>query len=111
MFIYVTSGSIDVADVSVLNGLSIRTSLSPEQAARALVADGMAKDRGDATGGYIWLDVAELKRRAAPEGDATWLESFDAMIRYAADHGWTDEDGSTVRAHVEVDPAPARRPL
>lgn len=40
---------------------------------------------------------------AAQEGrslDPGWENGFAAMVEYAAEHGWTAEDGS-IRAHVE----------
>jgi hypothetical protein len=38
--------------------------------------------------------------REAGDGSAAWAEQFDAMLGYAAAHGWTNADGTEVRAHI-----------
>ena len=101
MLICVGPGSVDVVEREVLTALAVVTSLPREDAVRAVIADGLARLHGDGSDGHVWLDVAELARRAAPDDDAAWREGFAAMIRYASDLGWTDEDGTLVRAHVE----------
>jgi hypothetical protein len=47
---------------------------------------------------HVWLDVAALK--ALGPGGAAWGAGFDAMIAYAARHGWTRHEASEVRVHV-----------
>lgn len=50
---------------------------------------------------HVSVRVESLKQLAGERAtDADWLTSLDAMIDYAASHGWTDGDGN-VRAHVE----------
>ena len=33
--------------------------------------------------------------------DAAWREGYDKMVRAARNHGWIDETGNAIRAHVE----------
>ena len=40
----------------------------------------------------------------ARAGEAGWRAGFEAMIVYAAEHGWINDAGA-IRAHVEVAPA------
>ena len=47
-----------------------------------------------------WLDVGAL-RTLSGRSDPEWESRFDAMLRYAAVHGWTSSDGERVRAHCE----------
>jgi hypothetical protein len=63
-------------------------------AGAALAAAGLGTVDGD----HAWLPVAEL--RAAGGGSASWLTDFDAMVKYAAGKGWSNADGSALRAHI-----------
>lgn len=53
---------------------------------------------GAVDGDHVWLDASAL--RAAGDGTADWNAQFDAMLRYAASKGWTDEQSGRVRAHI-----------
>jgi hypothetical protein len=33
--------------------------------------------------------------------DAAWREGYDKMVGAARNHGWIDETGNAIRAHVE----------
>jgi hypothetical protein len=48
---------------------------------------------------HTWIgpDTLELLGPQEPE----WKQRLDAMIDYAREHGWTDENG-LIRAHVEL---------
>jgi hypothetical protein len=51
--------------------------------------------------GDVYVDVQALKALAGDRGqDREWLQSFDGMVAYARDHGWTDDTGA-IQAHVE----------
>jgi hypothetical protein len=54
------------------------------------------------------LDIAAFKAAAAATLPAdeqaeldNWANGFDGMIAYATSKGWTNADGTAVRAHVE----------
>lgn len=53
---------------------------------------------------HVWLDIAAARTAGAESAGDGWVERFDAMIAYATARGWTDEDASHVRAHVEHRP-------
>lgn len=53
---------------------------------------------GAVEGDHAWLDASAL--RAAGDGTADWNAQFDAMLRYAASKGWTDQGSARVRAHI-----------
>ena len=65
-----------------------------DAAAAALAAVGLGTVDGD----HAWLDAGAL--RAAGDGSPSWGAAFDGMLAYAADKGWTSEDGTRVRAHI-----------
>lgn len=60
--------------------------------------------RFDPDGRHVWLDIAAARTAGAEHAGDGWVERFDAMITYATAKGWTDEDASHVRAHVEPRP-------
>lgn len=50
---------------------------------------------------HVFVDPEKLKALAGDRGrDPDWLRSLDAMLAFAAEHGWVADDGF-VRAHVE----------
>ncbi len=53
---------------------------------------------GELDGDHAWLDPEAL-RAAGPDTPA-WRDGFEAMLGFAAKHGWTSDDGRRVRAHV-----------
>jgi hypothetical protein len=58
--------------------------------------------RPDDDGEHVWLDISALRAAADPGDDAPeWGEQFAGMVAYAHSKGWTDADGSHLRAHVE----------
>ncbi|NAZ87825.1 hypothetical protein GTR00_17235 [Kineococcus sp. T90] len=71
--------------------------------APADAVDGALRDAGaghlDAGGEHAWLRLSWL-RAQGPDAPG-WLEGFAGMVSYATSRGWTSEDGTLVRAHVE----------
>lgn len=68
-------------------------------AAEARLGDlGRLHDDGE----HVWLDVVAARASGvATSDDPTFGERFDGMIAFAAKHGWLDEAGTHVRAHIE----------
>ena len=63
--------------------------------------DALLGPLGRLEGDHAWLRVDELRRRARPlDARDSWDEQFDAMVRFAAEHGWTDAEQRFVRAHL-----------
>jgi hypothetical protein len=48
-----------------------------------------------------WVSQAALRARPEVANDATWQQSFDAMIEKARPHGWIDDARAAIKAHVE----------
>ncbi|WP_432488258.1 hypothetical protein [Kineococcus sp. SYSU DK018] len=90
---------IAVHDTDDLGRLSARAAA----AAPADAVDGALRDAGaghlDAAGRHAWLRLTWL--RAQGPDEPRWLEGFAAMIAHATAQGWTSEDGTLVRAHLE----------
>lgn len=67
---------------------------------RVLIEDD-ASMTADPDDQHVWVSIARLElaaeRAAAPE----WREKFAKMVDYAATSGWTSDDGTQVRAHIE----------
>lgn len=97
MFVEVVDGVGAVREADNLKALSVRVASVASLADPALVRE-VADD-----GSHVWLSIAELKARgAATVADtAVWGEGFDGMIAFAGKHGWVNESGDAVRAHVD----------
>lgn len=52
-------------------------------------------------GGHLMVAVDAIRRMAAGRVGPGWPDDLAAMLDYAAGKGWTSEDGTRVRAHVE----------
>lgn len=48
-----------------------------------------------------WVSQDALRGWADVKDDASWQQSFAAMIEKAKPHGWIDEANGTIKAHVE----------
>lgn len=48
-----------------------------------------------------WVDIPWLRKAAGIEEGDSRAADFDAMLAYAASHGWVDQEGTSVAAHIE----------
>ncbi len=100
MFVEIDGGGPHVRDAENLKSLSVE---APSAAALTRLA-GLGEV--DPEGTHVWLDIAAFKTLAGetvdPAARDEWSAGFDAMIAFAAKHGWTDPTGTKVRAHVEL---------
>jgi hypothetical protein len=56
----------------------------------------------DEDGAHAWLKLDGVRVLAGDLADsASWSESFDGMVAYAASKGWLSPDGESIRAHIE----------
>lgn len=103
MHVVVTGGdgpaAVSLEDAEDCGRLSVRLSGDFEASALDHALHGAHVGRYD--GEHAWLAVAALRRLAAGQVPREWATAFDGMVRYAASKGWTDADGSHLRAHVE----------
>jgi hypothetical protein len=102
MFVELTDSGPKVREAENLRSLSVRAATS-----QALAGIGELGEV-DPDGEHVWLHLNLFKAAAAATIDAAardeWSAGFDRMIAYAADHGWTKESGTKVRAHREAPP-------
>ncbi|WP_168701629.1 hypothetical protein [Gordonia paraffinivorans] len=49
---------------------------------------------------HVWVSVDELVRSSGRADDADWHSAFRKMVEYAGSKGWTDDDGTRLRAHI-----------
>ena len=50
---------------------------------------------------HLWL-CSELVRELAPNANKeNWEKGFTKMIDYATSNGWTENNGTLIRAHIE----------
>jgi flavin reductase (DIM6/NTAB) family NADH-FMN oxidoreductase RutF len=98
--------SVEVADADDCTSLSVTSELPSRAASEVLLGVGLATAAED---GAVWLDVDELRRRAAPGMSADWAARYAAMLEYARSKGWLNEEAPSVRAHFES-AGGARRP-
>jgi hypothetical protein len=65
---------------------------------RALGALGSVDDYGS----HAWLKLDGVRALAGElANSASWSESFEGMVAYAASKGWLSPDGDAIRAHIE----------
>lgn len=50
---------------------------------------------------HLWWSIEAVRRLAPADRDPSWDERFDAMMAWAAGHGWIDEAGTHVQVHIE----------
>ena len=53
--------------------------------------------------GHVWISADWIRSEVAGRVEPGWVESFDGMVAYARSKGWLDDDGSHIRAHIELD--------
>jgi hypothetical protein len=93
--------SVEVVDPDDCTALSVTSELPARTSGEALVGSGLATAADDEA---VWLDIDELRKRAAPGGADGWDARYAAMIDYARGKGWLDESTNSVRAHIARGP-------
>ena len=89
-------GEVRILEAGHLKRCSVSIGLGVQDAeARTALTDF-----GELDGDFAWLAIDELRNRASVGMPGSWLDQFQAMIDYAAEHGWVDESRGAVRAHV-----------
>lgn len=89
------AGAITLDEPSVFNRLDVLVApQSPERLEQAIARIG-SRDGDD----HVRLSPSVLRFLSSDAGSAEWDAKFDAMISYAANKGWLDEQGR-VRAHL-----------
>lgn len=107
MLVKVDHGAaVEIQGMDDLRSLSVRVAagLSAKELDGALQRSGLTSKGAVNTAEQVWLALDELKAAAHADlrSDASWESEWQAMISYATRNQWMSEDGSLVRAHVEV---------
>jgi flavin reductase (DIM6/NTAB) family NADH-FMN oxidoreductase RutF len=89
--------SVEVVDPDDCTALSVTTELPARALIEVLMGSGLAVAMEDDA---VWLDIEELRKRAAPGGSDGWDKRYSSMIDYARGNGWLDEAARSVRAHI-----------
>lgn len=50
---------------------------------------------------HVWVSRGWLREKAEGRVSGRWSEDFDHLVTKARDHGWLDDAGTHLRAHVE----------
>lgn len=53
---------------------------------------------------HAWIDTRWVTQAATGRVGDGWPQRFAAMLEYARTNGWLDDEGSSIRAHVEAAP-------
>lgn len=51
--------------------------------------------------GHVYVSISAVRELAGTAVDATWEEGFASMLTFAETHGWLDESGEKIKAHIE----------
>lgn len=90
----------DVPTVSLQDIDNFRAFQIEAAGPRDRIADALAP-YASWDGEHAWFDPARVQDLAGDRGlDADWQQGFAALRGYAAEHGYSGDDG-TLRAHVE----------
>ena len=90
------AATVTVEDADTLTVLSVELRDCPPGVTPALPGD-----LGRIEGGHAYLRVPALRALVPAPRSCSWDERFGQAMTYAISHGWTDETGTLVRAHIE----------
>lgn len=88
---------VEVLEPDVLNKFHVASDGDTAATVAALGDAGRAADKID----HIWVRIDAVRALVAGQVDEGWGQRFDEMIAFAGQHGWVDEAGTHVMAHVE----------
>jgi hypothetical protein len=101
VYFRITAGSTELVDPQDVKSFSV---VCPADLDRdALVAAVERADLGELLpgDGHLMIPVETVEKMAAGRVGPGWPDDLAAMLDYAAGKGWTSEDGSRIRAHIE----------
>ena len=86
---------LELSESGDFTRLTAHSRIEPEDLDHRLQASRI----GTSDGEHLWIDETQL--RTLGPADEVWTHEFDAMVAYAAQHGWV-VDGR-VRIHLSAD--------
>lgn len=98
MYFRITAAQAELVEPENVQAFSVRSDLTGDDLAAAVRQAAVGEVLPD--GEHVMVEVAAI-RRLAGTVPAGWEDDLAGMLAYAKKKGWTSEDGSAVRAHVE----------
>jgi len=101
LYFRITNDSAQLVDPQDVRSFYVQC---PEELGHDDLVDSVRRaDLGELLPGdsHLMVPLDTIRRMAADQVDPGWSDDFAKMISYAASKGWTSEDGTRVRAHVE----------
>jgi hypothetical protein len=101
MYIYITENSAELAEPQDVTQFAV---VCPDDLERDKI-EATVRQRGLGEllpdGGHVMVSVDAIRQMASGRVGPGWPDDFAKMIDFAAGKGWTSEDRSQVRAHIE----------
>jgi hypothetical protein len=102
LLIDLTIGEVELAEPNDVKRLHVAVAHGSDRDAVArLLARTGAGRFVDGDDDHVWVSEGWLRERAEGRVSGRWSEGFDHMVSKAREHGWIDDDGNHLRAHVE----------
>jgi hypothetical protein len=100
MYFLISADAAELVDPQDVTAFSVRC--APDLDDTGLAASAERAGLGELLdSGHVMVPVATIRRMAGDRVGPGWEEDLAGMLDYAARKGWTSEDGTRVRAHIE----------
>jgi hypothetical protein len=101
MYIYITENSAELAEPHDVTKFAVicPDHLEHDQIEARVRQQGLGELLPG--GGHLMVSVDAIRQMASGRVGPGWPADFAKMIDFAAGKGWTSEDRSQVRAHIE----------
>jgi hypothetical protein len=102
LLIDLTIHEVELAEPNDLKRLHVAVAHGSDrdEVARLLTSTG-AGHLVEGDDDHMWVDRGWLRKKAEGRVSGRWSEDFDHLVTKAREHGWIDDDGTHLRAHVE----------
>jgi hypothetical protein len=100
MYFLISADAVELLDPQDMTAFSVRCPADLDDGTLAASAEraGLGEVLGS---GHVMVPVATIRRMAGDRVGPGWDDDLAGMLAYATRKGWTSEDGSRVRAHIE----------
>lgn len=100
MYFLISASAVELVDPQDVTAFSVRC--PPDLDDTDLAASAERAGLGEVHGsGHVMVPVATIRRMAGDRVGPGWDDDLVGMLAYATRKGWTSEDGTRVRAHIE----------
>lgn len=99
MKIIVDNQGISLAEAGDFGAFSLHWRVDGALRAGTIVDGGIELESTE----VAWVPMATVKDLAGEQAGRQWQGRFDAMIAKARPHGWIDDAGMRIRAHIVAD--------